>query len=538
MFSGVLFMGVTALKSAERAVFLQEIGSLDRISRSIQLSLSARFSEVPASPEEIRNLRQYLSQTAVAVGLTGFRMVDSSGRIVASLRSEEHGSGTSDPVLMKALEKGTIVRQNEVTGYLPDKPEGSWVIAAPVFRKGTKVGAFSITYPLEDMAILLRLHRKVIFTFALVDGIFIVLFGGWLIGRVAVTPLLKISRGARALADGDYSTRVQIRGPREVEALAYSFNEMADRIQEEVRKQDEQRAALERANRELKQAQREIIRVEKMASVGHLAAGIAHEIGNPLAAVLGYAAILQKETDDPEAREYLGHIERETTRIQRIISGLLEFSRPREIQVQALDMNSLARETVDLVTPQRIFREVTVEMALAEGVLEVNGDRHQIQQAMVNLLINAAQAMEGSGKLWITTESRILSAGEGGVPRRRATDHQRRRATDPENVDFAVVRNSFPDLPELREGDPVVAVTIRDSGPGIPQEILGRVFDPFFTTKTTGEGTGLGLSITYGIMEAHGGALWAGNSEDGGAEFTILLPEKSRHGDTETSLRS
>jgi two-component system NtrC family sensor kinase len=461
--------------------------------------------------------------------LTGFKVVDTSGRVVASLRDEERGSVTGEPVLIRAMEKGNIVRQNELTGDLPREPRGSWVIAAPVFREGVKVGAFSITYPLEDMAILLRLQRKIVFTFALIDGVFIVLFGGWLIGRIAVTPLLKISRGAQALASGDYDARVRIHGPREVETLASSFNEMADRIQEEVQKQERHLDALESANRELKKAQREIIRVEKMASVGQLAAGIAHEIGNPLAAVLGYASILQRETDDPEAVEYLGHIERETTRIQRIISGLLEFSRPREIHVQTMDMVELIRETVDLVTPQGIFREVRLEMDLFDGQLQVSGDRHQLQQAIVNLLLNAAQAMEGNGRLRITAESRTLATGEGGGPRRRATDHHKRRATDPNNVDFASMRNSFPDLPEIREGDPVVAVTIRDSGPGIPPEILGRLFDPFFTTKATGEGTGLGLSITYGIVEAHGGVLWGQNCESGGAEFTILLPEKKQN---------
>jgi len=532
MFSGVLFMGVTALKAAERTIFLQKIESLDRISRSMQLSLSVWWSEETPS-QSLRgsgDLRHFLGQTAAAVGVTGFKVADASGRLVASLRDEERGIHTRDPVLLKALETGSMVSQNEVTGSLPVEPGGSWVFAAPVFRNGIKVGAFSITYPLEDLAVVLRLHRKVIFTFALLDGIFIVLFGGWLIGRVVVTPLVRISQGAQSLAAGDYDARVRIRGPREVEALASSFNEMADRIQDEVLKQESHLSALEKANRELKEAHREMVRVEKMASVGQLAAGIAHEIGNPLAAVLGYTAILQKETGDPEAAQYLDHIERETIRIQKIISGLLEFSRPRETHVQTLDMGGLVRETLDLVTPQPIFRQVRLDLALSEENLDVRGDRHQLQQAMVNLLINGAQAMEGEGTLWITSESRTLAVGEGGVPRRRATDHQRKRATDQKNADYGADRKSFPDLPWLIEGEVVVAVTIRDSGPGIPLEILGRIFDPFFTTKATGEGTGLGLSITYGIIEAHGGALRARDCEDGGAEFVILLPEKSEQG--------
>lgn len=533
MFSGVLFMGVTALKAAERAIFLQKIESLTQVTRSLQLGLAVRWEGEPSrGQEQVRSggsedLQYFVRQTAAAVGVAGFKVADMSGRLVAGLRGLEQGSITRDPFLLKALDTGSIVSQSEIAGGVPKSIPGSFVFAAPVFRDGVQLGAFSISYTLEDLGVILRLHRKLIFSFALLDGIFIVLFGGWFIGRIVVNPLVRISSGARALAAGDYGARVQIRGPREVEALASSFNEMADKIQEEVQKQEKHLTALERANRELKQTQREIIRVEKMASVGQLAAGIAHEIGNPLAAVLGYATILQKETSDPEASQYLEHIERETARIQRIISGLLEFSRPREIYVQTLDMGDLIRETLELVTPQRIFRQVQLEMALFEGILSVSGDRHQLQQALVNLLINAAQAMEGEGTLGIVTELRTLSPDEGGVPRRRATDHQRRRATDQQHEDYMAVRNSLLVVPILREGDSVVAVTVRDSGPGIAQDVLGRIFDPFFTTKTTGEGTGLGLSIAYGIVEAHGGVLWAGNREGGGAEFTILLPEKT-----------
>ncbi len=533
MFSGVLFMGVTALKAAERAIFLQKVESLAQVTRSLQMGMAVQWEKEPSE-----DLQYFVTQTAAAVGVAGLKVADTSGRLVAGLRGQEVGTLTRDPFLLKALKTGSIVRQSEIEGGVPESIPGSWVFAAPVFRDGVQLGAFSISYSLEDLDVILGVHRKIIFTFALLDGIFIVLFGGWFIGRIVVSPLVKISRGAQALAAGDYDARVRIRGPREVETLASSFNEMADRIQDEVQKKESHLAALERANVELKQAQREIVRVEKMASVGQLAAGIAHEIGNPLAAVLGYAGILQKETSDPETSLYLDHIERETARIQRIISGLLEFSRPREIHVQTLDMGGLIRETMELVTLQPIFKDLQVEMTLSEGELNVSGDRHQIQQALVNLLINAAQAMEGSGDLGLVAQSRALAPREGGIPRRRASDHRRRRASDPQDEDFSAVREALPQVPVLREGDRVVAVTIRDSGPGIEPEVMGRIFDPFFTTKATGEGTGLGLSIAYGIVEAHGGVLWAGNRDGGGAEFTILFPERTDaetrgHGDAE-----
>jgi signal transduction histidine kinase len=388
------------------------------------------------------------------------------------------------------------------------------------------VGAFSVTYPLENLGAALTVHRKLVFSFAFIDGIMILLFCGWLIGKLAIKPLVRISSGAEALAAGDYDARVSIMGPREIASLASAFNAMADRVQAAVLKQNEHLDALERTNWELMSTQKEIVRVEKLASVGQLAAGIAHEIGNPLSAILGYAAILQREENDPEMLRYLDYIEKETERIQRIIRGLLEFSRPREARIEEIRVNSLVLGTIELVRPQQIFRDVAVEMDLTDKDPVIRGDTHQIQQILINIFLNAAQAMEGVGHLEIRTESRVLQTGEGTVPKRRATDF-RRRATDPANEDYVGMRRSFPEAPLLKEGDRVVAITVRDSGAGIPSDIAERIFDPFFTTKGTGEGTGLGLAIAYGIVEVHGGRIWVENSEDGGAMFKILLPERT-----------
>ncbi len=529
MFSGVLFMGITALKAAERTIFLREIESLERLSRSMQMVIATGWEEA-SEAERQKDLQALLRQSGAVLGLAGLKVADNAGTILASLRDEEVGTRTGDPVLARALEMKSLVKQSDISGKVPEESGGTWVIAAPLFHEGVQIGAFSVTFPLQNLNLVLRLHRKVIFTFALIDGIFIVLFGGWFIGRVVVRPLVKISQGARALAGGDFGARVQIRGPREIEELATSFNEMAGRIQEEVLKREEHLSALEKANCELREAQREMVRVEKMASVGKLAAGIAHEIGNPLAAVLGYTSILQKENDDPESAQYLEHIEKETIRIQKIIGGLLDFSRPKEFHIEDLAMGLLLKETLDLVTLQPIFRGVQLELSIQEGNLEVKGDRHQLQQVLVNILLNAAQAMEGSGSLFIRAQSRKLGPDDRETPRRRASDQKRRRSTDPQNVDYVAMRADFPDFPELQEGESVIEIKIEDSGPGIPGETLNRIFDPFFTTKGTGEGTGLGLSIAYGIVEGHGGTLQAENREEGGARFTIILPQKMEPG--------
>jgi hypothetical protein len=527
MFSGVVIMGATALRAAEKTILLQKLESLTQVTRSVQLGLSGWWSmEGPAE-----DLQVVLNQTAAGIGVTSFKVTDPRGRILAGTRDQDTGT-TSDPYLIRALQTGATVVPSQVTGKLPESASGTWTFAAPVFKEGVLVGAFSVTFPLENLGIVLNLHRKLIYTFAFIDGLMIVLFGGWLIGRIAIDPMVRISKGAEALAAGEYEARVQVQGPREIVALAAAFNSMAERIQAAVRKQEEHLAELEHTNWELMSTQREMVRVEKLASVGQLAAGIAHEIGNPLSAILGYASILLREEEDPEAKQYLGYIEKETERIQRIISGLLEFSRPRDSQVEELRVNELVKNTIDLVTPQQIFRHVAVQASLDDQDPVISGDSHQLQQILINILINAAQAMEGEGKLEVRTESTVLQAGEGTLPRRRATDF-RRRAADPQSEDYVSMRSSFPDAAVLKEGERAVAITIRDSGGGIPHEIADRIFDPFFTTKGPGEGTGLGLAIAHGIIEAHGGRLWLENPEGGGAMFKVLLPEKGNDGATE-----
>lgn len=521
MFSGVVIMGATALRAAEKTILLQKLESLTQVTRAVQLGLAGWWNVEGTSAD----LQVILNQTAAGIGVTSFKVADTGQQIKAGIRGDETGT-TSDPFLIRALETRAMVVPGQITGKLPESPSGSWTFAAPVYKDGVMMGAFSVTYPLENLGVVLSLHRKLIYTFAFIDGLMIVLFGGWLIGKVAIGPMIRVSRGAEALAAGDYDTRVQVDGPREIVTLAMAFNAMAEKVQAAVGKQEEHLDALEQKNWELLSTQREMVRVEKLASVGQLASGIAHEIGNPLSAILGYASILLREEKDPEAQQYLGHIEKETERIQRIISGLLEFSRPRDARVEELRVNELVKTTIDLVIPQQIFRQITVQKTLTAQDPVVSGDSHQLRQILINILLNAAQAMEGEGHLEVKTEVTVLKAGEGTVPRRRAADFKR-RASDPKNEDFVAMRKSLPDAPLLKEGDRAVAIGIRDTGGGIPAEIADKIFDPFFTTKGPGEGTGLGLAIAHGIVEAHGGRIWVENPGDGGALFKILLPGKN-----------
>jgi two-component system, NtrC family, sensor kinase len=285
-----------------------------------------------------------------------------------------------------------------------------------------------------------------------------------------VRPLQAMESATARVTAGDWDQNIETTGPREVAALARSLNQMTASLA----------------------SQREqLIRTEKLASVGQLAAGVAHEIGNPLAAVLGYVDILRSdlgETAGPpllnagERRDTLDRVKAETQRIHRIIQDLLAYSRPTVEEPQPTAPGKILRSSEALLRPQARFRALTVtalpDEAAWPAVLASPG---RLTQVFVNLLINASDAMSASGKGTVTVTCRRVG--------------------------------------------PDVRLEFHDEGPGISPEVERKIFDPFFTTKDPGQGTGLGLSISQSIIEAFHGTLTLAPAEPGkGATFVITLP--------------
>lgn len=302
-----------------------------------------------------------------------------------------------------------------------------------------------------------------------------------------VRPVERVIQSAERLAAGALQMRAPISGAAEVTRLAVAFNQMATQLQADRQSLEQRLRELEASASELKTAQQQIIHGEKLATVGRLAAGVAHEIGNPLAAILGLVELIQGDTlSKGEQAEFLKRIRLETERIHRIIRDLLDFSR-RSVDSEELGMSSDLRQVIDdavnLVRPLKEMRGVEIVIARPRRLARVVGPQYKLTQVFLNLLLNAADALNGNGKVTIQVDS--------------------------------------------NQSDGFVTIAVSDNGPGIDYEIIDKMFEPFTTTKPPGKGTGLGLAVSHTLIESVGGSLTAANLPDGGARLEIRLKEQT-----------
>jgi two-component system NtrC family sensor kinase len=262
---------------------------------------------------------------------------------------------------------------------------------------------------------------------------------------------------------------------------------MLQRLDENKKELKRHISSLEKANLELKQAQNEIIRSEKLASVGRLAAGIAHEIGNPLGIILGYLELIRKEdVNDEEKGDFLNRVESEITRINVIIRQLLDFSRPSSGNKKENRIHEIIADTINMLNLHPLMDGINLQLDLKAERDTVVSDSSQLQQVFLNIIMNAADVLKDEGHAGNFSSNEIL-----------------------------IVTDNITDSIEIR---------FIDNGPGIEEDRIQRVFDPFYTTKEPGRGTGLGLSVSYMIIEAQEGTIRAESIKGSGTSIIINLP--------------
>lgn len=319
-----------------------------------------------------------------------------------------------------------------------------------------------------------------------------VLYGRALVTRLVLRPLDRVMDAADAVADGNLDARAPDADTRDFATLAERLNRMTDRLLD---------------------ARSQLVRSEKLASIGLLAAGVAHEVGNPLGAIGTYVEVLRRRGAD---QEVTAGVSRELERVDRIVRSLLDYARPHEDPLAPVDAAAIARGAYELLRAQGAFRAVRVELDVADGIPSVLGRAHVLEQSLVNLLLNAVDATppHAGGVIVIGARRWAYEPGQA----------LSKRASDPGYVAYPRQAERRPARAEFANGQIGALLFVADSGPGVAPADRDKVFEPFYTTKAPGRGTGLGLAIVARSVHEMGGVVWVDSAREGGAAFKLFFP--------------
>jgi C4-dicarboxylate-specific signal transduction histidine kinase len=333
-----------------------------------------------------------------------------------------------------------------------------------------------VAAPLAPMIVRARSTLLSLLLVLAINGVAVIIFGTTLLERGVFSRLVPVAENMARIE------RFELDGPLgekddgdEIGRMAGTLRRIRERLRDDKQRTTDYIAELERTNRELRETREGLAQSDRLATVGRLAAGVAHEIGNPIAAILGYLDILRSSPGAPTA-EYLERIDRETHRVDRIVRDMLDFARPQPLTIGPVSLAQVVASAERLVRPQPRWRSMTLSCDVPAELPNVAASEHHATQVLLNLLINAADACQGKGHITV----RGTAAPDGAV-----------------------------------------ILEVADDGPGFKPDHLSHVFDPFFTTKPPGEGVGLGLAISFRLMESFGGSIEAAQGQPKGAVFTL-----------------
>jgi signal transduction histidine kinase len=351
----------------------------------------------------------------------------------------------------------------------------------PLLSQAAPVGTLAVSFSAREIGRQAAYaHLQVVLQLG-ITAIVLVVFLHLYLSLALLHPVRRLAEATVRIAEGDLDRPVATGRRDELGDLAAAFESMRLSLRQSREVNQRQLASIRQANADLLAKEEALVRSERMAAVGRVAAGVAHEVGNPLAAVTGYLALLHRGDLPPgEAAEYLARTEREVARINRIMLDLLDWARPPRVELAAVEVNALLRGLAQHLGTQPDFGAVTLELSLADGLRPAWADYHHARQLLLNLALNAAQAMPGGGRL--TLES-----------------------FRPEDPGFAA------------------GVRVRDDGPGIPAAVAAHLFEPFVTAAKGRRGTGLGLAICRRAAEAMGATITVETAPGAGTTFTVLL---------------
>ncbi|MEA3244618.1 MAG: HAMP domain-containing sensor histidine kinase [Gemmatimonadota bacterium] len=329
-----------------------------------------------------------------------------------------------------------------------------------------------------------------VLAFIALDVAIFIGFGHYLVTKLVLAPMQRIIRTADAVAGGDLAARAPDAETRDFAALGERINRMTDFLLD---------------------AQGQLVRTEKLATMGRVAAGIAHEVGNPLGAIGTYVDVLRRRGGDPQVVE---GIQAELGRIDEIVRSLLDYARQGDSAPEVVDPAVTIRGAFSLLEAQGALKGVRATLDLPDGLPAIRARPHLLRQAIVNIVLNAIDAAPG-GVVALGARRWQWRTPRQSSPHRLTDDpaawFQRRTEPRPARIEFAAHAAG-------------TLIFVADDGPGVPREHRDRIFEPFFTTKEPGRGTGLGLAIVARAVEEMGGVVWVDTAREGGAAFKMFFP--------------
>jgi two-component system NtrC family sensor kinase len=478
----VVLVSVAVVGMTRGALERQALNYTERLAFLAATTMSSALepSEALDVGENRASLQRLCELFAAQPAGTALFVVDRRLDHVASWPERPDGPAASE--LAEAIRSASSL--SRFRGELATRVVDSY---APIRLEGVVVGAIHVQMPMHELPTLLDRSGRVVVSYLIIDALLVLVLGYWLLTRLIARPLDRLSAATERVARGDLSVRVDPLSGTELLDLAAHFNNMVTRLRENRVELETRLDELRRANDDLARAQSEVVRSERLATVGTLAAGIAHEVGNPLSAVLGLVALLEEPDllDENERADTLKRVTRELHRIDGIIRGLLEFARAGESRSASCDAHEVVETVTRLCQHHQRGRDTEVVTTFGESLPKVAANESHMVQVMLNLMLNAVDAMSGRGIVRVD-----VRAESGGV-----------------------------------------VFSVEDNGPGIDSSLRARIFDPFFTTKPPGLGTGLGLAIVERLVSQWHGKIEVQSEPGKGTRFAVWIPASADTGD-------
>jgi signal transduction histidine kinase len=479
--AALLFAGFLLLKLTESNLLDQQRTHAASVVRLLVAGLdgqsqSQRFERNSFSM--LRNLERLHDLMSEQQDILAWRLLDAELQVVSSTNL---GTEESFPLISASMFARGELHEDIVYDsfhFLGGSESQSYIeLSSPLWAENETYGLLQVRFDLTSLQERIWASQKLVLIYVFVYGLILAAFALYLLNRNVVKPVRQLHQATTQVAGGELTSATISSGPGEIHDLAESFNQMVEALANSRAETEEHIESLEEANHALARARDDLVRSEKLATVGHLAAGMAHEIGNPLGALIGYLNLLKDDLHD-DAKDLLERSLSETSRIDRLIRELLDYSTPAAQQEESFCPVTLLRETIEMLRHQGQLGDVEILDDCQVDECLVKMDRGRLMQVWINLLLNAQDAMLGEGKI---------------------------------------------NLASQRSGDSLT-VWIGDDGPGIDEDSLGRVFEPFYTTKAPGSGYGLGLAVCQRIIDESGGQIKVKSNEGQGACFSVTLP--------------